>query len=791
MTPSQRRFLVLLLCALGLTVRFWQAHRSFTAQASVFPQAQKGTFRAWVAEEPEVLFDHEPGSHDTGRLGGRYQSSVKEVRTVCSFLSMDDQDLPPIKVRCTFRLSPGLPQPLLSYGETLEVQGKVQRPPSASNPGQFDYAHYLKTKGVAYVLYAPAGQWKGEGSSGQHGNFLLRWSYGLKRTSQDILYRFLPFPENALLDGILLGERGPLSGEMVESFLVTSTVHILAVSGMGTAFIAGILFLFFRALQLDRKWAAAAGLAGLLFFVLMTGAHPPACRAGFFSGLALLAVLLERKVRGGTLLLATAILLALMDPIVLEDLSFQISFLATAGLMVLTPWFMERASRVWAPAALLSSTTAAAQVSVWCLIVYSFNQLSPYSILANLVIVPLALFASAGGFVLILGSFLHPALGEVFGAACEVPLELLALAAERIAGLPGASVVAASPPAAWVLLFHLLLLSAFLLYWPSPEPKAPSALWMRRQDLLSKGRKVLRAGGAVFVLASTVGWAAAELRPQPLRVAFLSVGHGNAVVVRSPKGQVLVCDAGRQTRGPDRYHPLVAYLRHEGIGKVQAVLNTHPDQDHVGGLVNLCRAYPVGKAFAGSGADAGSRVYRTFQGTLQARGVTLIPLKSGDVLEGMGPAGFSILHPSSAYRPRTAADNNRSVVSLVSYGGFSFILPGDLEREGIQELLKDKPFSKVDWLMAPHHGRRSGEPALCAQGFHPRFVVLSDWRDYPQTRAIFQAEVPEAVVLSTASEGAVEVEVMADGKGRYRTFREGVWRSFLAGKVDIGLKTGL
>jgi competence protein ComEC len=823
--------LLILLAALALGLRYWQADQALRHETSAFPQGQKGFFKAWVSEEPQVLFEHLPGSHDTGRLNGFYQPFVKEVRAVCTLISFDGKPLPPIKVRCTFRLSAKVPQEVLSYGELVDIAGKIQPPSSAVNPGQFDYAHYLKTKGVAYVLYAGPGEWgksptispenpsplglgfggpqgispvgavgemgrvRGDGTPSfstltptlsrlgrggrEYGWFFLRWAYGLRRWAEEAIYRYLPFPENALLDGILLGERTPLPDDMVQSFFLTGTIHILAVSGMITAFLAGLFFIVFRAFQFKRKWAAGLTLVALIFFIFMTGAHPPVCRAGLFSALALLAVLLERRIHGGALLLTTATLLVAWNPFVVEDLSFQISFLATAGLMVMASWMMKKLSFLWRPAAMLVTATTAAQLAVWCLIVFDFNQLSVYSILSNLLIVPLALFATAGGMTLLTGAFLHPALGNLFGAACEAPLRLLIVLADALSKLPKAEWIVASPPLAWVLVFHALLLATFFFYWPTPQPEKPSDQWKKRREGIFKGRRWMIRAWCLFLAAAVLALAVSAFQPRPFRIVYLAVGHGNAAVLESPQGKVFVLDGGKNSHGPDRYNLVVAYLRHIGIQKVEGVLNTHPDQDHVGGLVNLLSACPVADAYEGCRASSKSEIYREFKETLQRRMVRLIPLKEGDRIQDLGPIQISVIHPPDGFAPRKNADNNLSLVTLVSYAGCNLVFPGDLEKDGILKLLKDnRPFPRVDWLMAPHHGRASGEPLLCARGLKPRFVVLSDWRDYPEDHDDFRSAVPEAVVLSTAQEGAIEMEIYSDGHGRYRTFRHSEWKYF-------------
>lgn len=772
----QRSTWIFTFLILALIFRFWQNQRDWQTQLEVFSPTAKGEFKVWVAEEPEVFFGHELQSHDTGRGAQSYQPLVKEVRAVCEVMAYNGTPIPPVKARCVFKLSAWPPQALLSYGETLDLEGEILRPSSALNPGQFDYAQYLKTKGVAYVAYLSPGHWRATGEESP-GFFLWRWACHLKRWAGDRIYQNLPYPENALLSGILLGDRTALPDEVVESFFVTGTIHILAVSGMITGFVAGLFFTLFKVLRLDRKWAAALAIGMILFFILMTGAHPPVCRAGLFSILALLAVLFERRVHGGVLLLFTAFILIMVNPFVIEDLSFQISFLAVAGLMVMSPWMMEKLSFLPLSLAWVVTASAAAQLAVWCLIIYDFNQFSIYSILSNILIVPLALFVTAGGLVLLAGSVIHPALGTLFGAGCLWPLKLLIYLTTIMEHWPQAQWIVASPPLEWVLLFHALLLAVFFFYWPRPKPEKPSELWKETNAFFLRGRRWIFWLALFFILVSAVFAVFNKCKSQPFRVVFLAVGHGNAVVLQSPRGKVFIVDGGKESKGPDRYQTVVAYLRHEGIQEVAGVLNTHPDEDHVGGLLNVIGVYPVFMAYEGSQAHSDSHIYQLYETTFRQKGIPTIHLDEGDQVLGLGPVVWNIVHPGVQFHPGLHEDNNRSVVSLITYGGIDLVLPGDLEKPGLQEMLKkNQVLSNVDWLMAPHHGRNSGEPLLCEKGMRPRFVVLSDYRDYPDARQAYVSG--GAVVFSTALDGAIEAEWNAEGIGRYRTFRGEKWQAF-------------
>lgn len=767
------------LLALGLILlRAWQVQKDLSIQASIFPEPTKGRFQLWVREEPQVLFDRAPGRHDSGRLKGTYDPQVREVRAVCEVLSLNGRPVPKVLVRAAFFPSASEPVSILSYGDEVSVEGKIEPPAPAMNPGQFDYPKFLRDQGLVYVLYGSPGEWR-RIEAPPRGWFLPRLAAGMKRWAEETLDRDLAFPENALLAGILLGERSPLPEDLVHAFFLTGTIHILAVSGLMTAFLASLCFMVLRTLWIPRKWAAGLTLPILLLFTLMTGAHPPVCRAALFSGLALLAVLLERRVHGGTLLLGTALFLLFLNPLLIEDLSFQISFLATAGLMVMASTLMEKFSFLWRPAAFLVTATLAAQLSVWGLMIDSFNQVSLYSIPANLVVVPAALFSAAGGVTLLLGSLIHPALGTFLGGACELPLKVLLWAADRMAGLPGVEWVVASPPAFWVGLYHILLLAGFYFYWPRPRPEEPSARWKAQKEKLDKARRWYRKVVALFLFAAAVAFLWGKMGRQPLRITYLSVGHGNAVVVRSPQGKVLVLDGGKETKGPDRFHPLVTYLRHVGVGKVEGVLLTHPDEDHVGGLYNLLGACPVARVYESGRNWSKSSIYRLFEARTRALGIPREEVDGGGSIPGFEPLDLEVLHPSLDFHPRIHADNNLSVVTLATFGGVRSLFPGDLEKEGLLRLINEHPgLTRLDWLMAPHHGRRSGEPGLCAQDLQPHFTVLSDWRDYPDDHVLFKKARAGALVLSTAVEGAVEVEIEGSGEGRWRTFREGKWHGF-------------
>jgi competence protein ComEC len=562
---------------------------------------------------------------------------------------------------------------------------------------------------------------------------------------------------------------------LVQKFTVTGTVHILAVSGENTAMVTGLLFLMLRVCGFGRKGASWAALVGLFFFVFMTGVQPSVCRAGLWGAFILMALILERRPRLGTLVLFSAAILTALNPFVLSDLSFQLSYLAAIGLVVWMPWWVEKTKRLGRFLSMTLSATLGAQMGVWVLMTAMFNQFATYSIPANLAVAPLVGAATAAGLLALLSAWVWAAAGRLFAAAADVPLRLLLWTASWIAGWPGASLVVATPPDTWLVLFHLLLGLTLWVAWPVETPERPSLTWEGVESRRTRARVVLKSLWGLFLVGTLVAWGFASSRPKPFRMTFLSVGHGDAVVAEDPQGRVMVLDGGPKRDGPARWNPVVAYLHHQGHRKVDIVLNSHPDADHVGGLSAVVESFPVGVAYQPLGAQSQSRAYQGFVDALNKRGVPLEPLSRGDRLT-LGPEeNLEVIHPPQGFHPRKKKDNNRSLGIWVTFpkgeDARTFLLPGDMEKEAWDVWLGTarRP-ERVDVFLAAHHGRASGQPERVMRALLPREVVVSDSDPHPEIRPLARDGRRE-VILETAREGAISVEVDASGKMEVSRFK--------------------
>lgn len=225
---------------------------------------------------------------------------------------------------------------------------------------------------------------------------------------------------------------------------------------------------------------------------------------------------------------------------------------------------------------------------------------------------------------------------------------------------------------------------------------------------------------------------------------------------------------GKPVDGPARWHPLVSYLRWRGVRKIEGLFATHPDADHVGGLVSVLENFPVLRVYCTKQAAADSEVWKSFWEHIRRKKVPVQYLSAGASAETKGKLRLTVWHPPEGYAPRESADNNASLGLLWEWKGKSVVLPGDLEKEGWCIASGGGPFPKALIALAAHHGRKSGEPRRLAEIFRPRFVVLSDGREHAESRKIFEESGCERA-LETTREGCIEIEIF-ENRFRWRTF---------------------
>jgi competence protein ComEC len=654
----------------------------------------------------------------------------------------------------------------LQYGDGVRGSFRLRHPRRFDNPGAFDYPAYLASQGIFLEGWTREPV---EVSPEAHGLSVLAWVFEVRRLLLERLDAALSPPQAGLLKAMVLGDRSGLTPEMHRAFLDSGTYHILAISGLNVSLLAGSLFGLFRLIRLSPRLAAAASALLVTFYAALAGGSASVIRAAVMADVYLLAVVLDR--RGDLLnsLALSALALVWWNPPVLHEVGFQLTYLATLGIVLVLPAYQ----RILAPRpravrwALESVTiTLAATVATLPILASAFNRIASVGVLANLPIVPVSGLITSLGTAACAMFLAIPGGVAWLNAVNGWLVELLFRMAEWFAGWPWSSVRVYSPTPAMLVAYYAAL---------------ALALWACLAGPGADGRRRLRRWAGWFALGCgllLVGQVLWRLAPAPeearVRLTFLDVGQGEAILVDAAgAGRMLVDAGGMFGEGFDVGERVIApFLWHEWTGRVDVLVLTHPQSDHIGGAPSLLRMFDVGEVWTGS-SPALSPTDVWIQEYLRRRRIPHRVVAAGDDPARWGHAMLEVLHPTrqgereaSGESKRAPRPNDWSVVLRIRLADQAVLLTGDLEGDGEGALLRSGAPVAAQVLKVPHHGSRrsSTEPFLRAVG--PTDAVLSVGHRNP-----FRHPHPE--VLS-----------------RYKALGVRVWRTDRHGAVTVEMRPG-
>lgn len=678
-------------------------------------------------------------------------------------------------------LAAGQKEPEL--GSVVRLKGKLSVFEKATNQGQFDARSYYQILGISYRLN------QAEISAKTREYHIVKENlYRLRQFFSRRLSQALPPREASVMQTMLLGEKGGMDQELKELYQRNGIAHILAISGLHISMLGMGLYHLLRKCGVHMKAAAAGAFGLMLLYGVMTGFSVSALRAILMFSLRMGSILAERTYDMLTAAAVAAAGILLGQPLYFQHSGFLFSFGCVAGIGLLVPLLTvqepsagpsvaEKGGRGFPGAGngrrgrlpqqgerLLrwarGSLSGALAMAVVTLPIYLrfYYQFPLYSVLLNLLVIPLMSVLMGAGLLTLACGIFCPPLGAPFALVIRGILTIYDGACRFCERLP-ASLLTPGAPQDWQVVGYLLLLLTIVL----------------------AGKRIrLRVRWGIVLAALTV----LVVRPRyGFTLTFLDVGQGDCIYLENAGGDRYLVDGGSSSVSKVGRYRIIPFLKYRGACSLKAVFVTHPDEDHCNGVRELLEQGRqqgirvenlVLPDVAGDAGDEGSSALAE---QARAAGIPVSYISAGQSIRD-GGLSLACLHPVRGGKGRETNEN--SIVLRAEYGDFTALLTGDLEGSGERELLRaleqKGSGGRITVLKAAHHGSRGSTPEEFLVCVRPVCTVIScgerNSYGHPHRELLERLDACGTGTLITYETG--EVDFRTDGKSvRVERFLEG------------------
>lgn len=646
-------------------------------------------------------------------------------------------------------------------GDRVTATGRLRSPSGLANPDVFNYRAYLESRGIGASLEVRSTANIGIRPP-QRLRTPIEWAIGvgerLRRGIETTLDLELEPQTARLVRSIVLGQAWRLDPGLRSDFTRCGVAHIFAVSGLHVGIFIWVLATVIGLVGMRPEWRSLFLILGLGVFCLVVGFRASVFRASLMFAALLASHWTRYKIEPLTALATVSFLILVVCPRALAQAGFQLSFVCILSILVLMPpidaWLRDgmarrlenrpRLLKIADPVVSAMTVVLAAQIGLMPFLAYYYHRVPVIGIFANIVAAPAVWMIVSTTLLL---SILAPAVPVVAGIIASALNALAAILTSILgswASLPAVSVLTPGWPI-WLGIAYY----AFLFGW-AILPHEPSPFFAAQQRA-----RTMIAGTAIV---AWVIWAPAVLGNEKgvLRATFLDVGQGDACVVELPRGGVVLIDGG-PPHGTAGY-PVLPFLESLGIDRLDAVIATHPDSDHTGGLVAVLRQMDVEWLLEGPGRSA-SQVYADLDAAAKSQYLRREKVYAGDRIESPAGVQFCILNPrrDSVY----SNSNDKSLVVMIDWGDCEILVPGDIQGRAERDLLMSGLDLDCDILKVAHHGSASASSMPFLRRTTPLLAIVSCGLDnrygHPAPDVLDRLTSAGATIARTDLEGAVSV----------------------------------
>lgn len=549
-------------------------------------------------------------------------------------------------------------------------------------------------------------------------------------------------PQGAVLEALLLGDRGRMDESMSRALQDAGIFHLFAISGAHIAIISFILFFFFRLLRISTRSSYIMLMFILIVYAFLVEGRPSILRATTMTLIFLLGKLIWKETTLFNTISISAFALLCINPFSLFNAGFQLTYAATLSIVIFYPKFIKYLPKWPLRISEIFALSAASQIGVLPIMAKTFNRITFSSLFLNFAALPLVALIMISGYLFLFFSFISPVIANYLVQAVNFLINLLLSISHIFDSFSFLSFRIPTPHAATIAGYFLFL---FILLLP----------WKKK-----KVRRIAFAGFLVF-LAVLITYPFPSTSKY-LKVTFIDVGQGDSILVEFPGQKKMLIDGGGFFSGDFDIgeRVLSPFLWKKGIKTIDYLVLTHPHPDHLNGLISVARNFKV-RQFWESLSPVENHFYEELQRNLAPSILKKRMFRTSSHL--INGTTIDILHPkdSRLRLPFSSNENELSMVLRLSYGRTSFLLTGDIGLEAEQDILENMKLIKSNILKSPHHGSLSSSSEEFLSAVNPSIIIIcvgeNNRYNFPNPIILQRYKEQGATLYRTDTHGAIEI----------------------------------
>lgn len=550
----------------------------------------------------------------------------------------------------------------LKEGTLINLSGEFRLPDLARNTGGFNYRRYLNSQKIYGIIR----------TKNYYVSNLAK--FNLIYYIQDEIYksfaRLFPKDEMGLIIGMMIGETKDISEDVLENFKTTGITHLIAVSGSNVVYVVVLVQFLFKKF-FGKRATYFISIFFLILFMLISGASASVCRATLMIILSICADIFFLKSDTFSNILTSAFVLILLNPLVIYDLGFILSFGGTLGIVLLSKDFTRLFKRLGKLSETLS-VTCSAQLILAPIMMYCFNTFSILSIVTNIIVVPISGGITILGFVVFIISKISFPIAKLIANSLYVLATFTIWVADMFSKISFSLIRTITPNVFEIFLFYFVVF-----YFANLKVRGKKYRFIgEAQNNETKVTKMLANIRPIWVIAFIVIFVFSEIiyykiPRNYLDISCIDVGQGDSVLVETDSRKFILIDGGGNENYDVGENILLPYLLNRRALNIDIIFSSHSDADHLNGIITALENMHVNNVVIGKGALGYEKVYRI----AESKNVKVIEVQKGDVLE-IGNLVFEVLSPSMELDNNNV--NDYSLVFKLIYGKKSMLFTGDI-----------------------------------------------------------------------------------------------------------------